>query len=72
MPKFQVSEYRAVWVKEFYEVEADDVDAAQDTYQEGEYLGFEMAENVEHMDTEQLTIEESDVRPFVVHSCVED
>jgi hypothetical protein len=72
MPKYQVSEYRAIWVKEFYEVEAASVDEAKELYWEGnyEYLGHELFDNVEFLDTADLEITESEIMPLVVHPTI--
>jgi hypothetical protein len=69
MPKYQVSEVRAIYVQEFYEVEAASVEEATDVYLEGdyEYLGHELLDNVGFLDSADLTVEASEIRPLIVH-----
>ena len=52
--RYIVEELRPVWVREFYEVDAENKEGAETAYLDGDYnyLGHTLSDNVEYVDSE--------------------
>ena len=73
MPKYIITEDTATWLRSYYEVEAESVEEAEEALNNGdiEYLGFDMLDNVDFIDRQLVSIEESDARPFCTYPSVQ-
>jgi len=62
MKRFIIIRDEPTWLREYYAVEAGNVEEAKDEFDEGhiEYLGFDVKDNVEFVDKQLLSIEETE------------
>ena len=71
MARFVIAEDRAVWVREFSVVEADSEEDAREMFYnvgEADYLGFSLKDSVARVDSQLLSIEQTDAMPYMDHS----
>lgn len=70
MPRFVIKERRAIWVEEFYAVEAENEDHAEEVYYtvgEYEYLGHSLGDSLSFVDSELAYVERRDDNPEIDH-----
>jgi hypothetical protein len=67
MARYVIEEDRVVWIREVYEVEADSLEEAEETYRDGGYLGFSVKNTADWLDAERVSIEQTDATPWIDH-----